>query len=162
MMTLQETSVASSMAFLFLLTTMTSLTTLTILTMMTSQSEAKNTDCFSRCLKLCTEFNGDFNQVVHQLPRFVESAFESGPEPESNEGPKSVFEQEFSPVGKRSWHQPRKANELYLNLRIEISWQSFRVLNFVWYKTAEGIIVQLHWKLFREIWTHANMHSNCS
>ena len=88
---------------MFLSTWVTALTTLT----MTPSSEAKNSDCFSQCLKLCNEYNGDFNQVVHQLPRSFESGFEAGTgtEAQSNEGPKSVFEQEFSPVGKRSLHQ---------------------------------------------------------
>ena len=103
-MTRQKTSLASLVTFVFLSTWMTALTTLT----MTSSSEAKNYDCLSQCLKLCNEFNGDFNQVVHQLPRSFESGFEAGfeagtgTEAQSNEGPKSVFEQEFSPVGKRS------------------------------------------------------------
>jgi hypothetical protein len=31
-------------------------------------SGGKDTNCFEKCLKLCQDFDGDFNQVIHQVP----------------------------------------------------------------------------------------------
>lgn len=66
-------------------------------------------NCLNECLKLCSSYNGDFNLVQSELHRTFNER-DSNQRPFNNEeldnrpdnGEKSVYEQEFSPLNKRN------------------------------------------------------------
>ena len=72
------------------------------------QGSMQPISCLNECLKLCSTFNGDFNLVQSELNRTLEER-DSNQRPFTNEeadrrpenGEKSVYEQEFSPLNKR-------------------------------------------------------------
>ena len=74
---------------------------------------SNSSKCLQKCLKLCRDFEGEFNQVLHHLPRDFISQTGNGNGEESTQtgssgeatSVKTVFEEEFSPINKRSFNK---------------------------------------------------------